>query len=109
MEQINQELEQYLRIFISEWQDNRVMWLPLAVFSYNDRVHSATGYSPFFLNNGQHPWKGSEARVTVKSELATDFVEGMKQIHEDARSSLTKAAEEMKHQYDCKRRDAVAY
>jgi hypothetical protein len=54
-EQVNQELEQYLRIFVSEQQDDWATWLPFAVFSYNDKVHSVTRYSPFFLNNGQHP------------------------------------------------------
>jgi hypothetical protein len=33
----------------------------------------------------------------------------MKQIHEDARSSLKAAAETMKRQYDCKRRDSIKY
>ena len=74
-EQINQELEQYLRIFINERQDNWAEWLPLAVFSYNDKIHSATGYSPFFLNSGQHPWKGKKSKVTVKSELAKEFAD----------------------------------
>ncbi|KAJ2928010.1 hypothetical protein H1R20_g9081, partial [Candolleomyces eurysporus] len=108
-ERINQELEQYLRIFISKRQDDWTAWLPLAVFSYNDKVHSATGYSPFFLNHGQHPWKGTEARVHVKSEPATDFVSRMKQIHEDAQSSLKAAADTMKRLYDRKRRDSVKY
>ena len=76
-ERINQELEQYLRVFISERQDDWSDWLPLATFSYNDHVHSATGYSPFFLNYGQHPWKGVETRTRVKSEEASDFVKRM--------------------------------
>ena len=108
-ERINQELEQYLRIFINERQDNWAEWLPLAVFSYNDKVHSATGYSPFFLNFGQHPWKGKESQVTVKSEPAKEFADRIKHIHEDAQSSLKAAAESMKRSYDKHRREAIDY
>jgi len=50
-ERLNQELEQYLRIFVNYHQNDWVEWLPFATFSYNDKVHSATGYSPFFLNH----------------------------------------------------------
>jgi len=51
-ERINQEIEQYLRIFINERQNDWADWLSIAQFAYNDKVHSSTGYSPFFLNYG---------------------------------------------------------
>jgi hypothetical protein len=41
-ERVNQELEQYLRPFISQRQDDWVDLLPLAEFQYNNYVHSAT-------------------------------------------------------------------
>ena len=47
MEQVNQELEQYLRLFINERQDNWDKLLPLAKFQYNNHVHSATQQTPF--------------------------------------------------------------
>ena len=59
-ERVNQEVEQYLRIFINERQSDWAEWLPMAQFAYNDKVHSSTGQSPFFLNYGQHPYKGTE-------------------------------------------------
>ena len=61
-EHINQEVEQYLQLFVNYHQDDWVEWLPLAKFSYNDKVHSSTGYSPFFLNYGQHPRKSMDPR-----------------------------------------------
>jgi len=40
-EQANQELEQYLWIFVGERQDNWYTLLPLAEFSYNNHIHSS--------------------------------------------------------------------
>jgi hypothetical protein len=31
----------------------------MAEFQYNDKTHSATGQTPFFLNYRIHPWKGN--------------------------------------------------
>jgi hypothetical protein len=46
-ERVNQELEEYLRIYVNEQQKDWVDWLPIAQFCHNDRSHSATGFSPF--------------------------------------------------------------
>jgi hypothetical protein len=35
-EQVNQELEEYLRIYVNERQNNWVDWLPIAQFCHND-------------------------------------------------------------------------
>ena len=54
-ERVNQEVEKYLRIFVNHLQDGWVEWLSLAAFAHNNRVHSATGKSPFFVNFGRNP------------------------------------------------------
>ena len=46
-ERINQDLQQYLRIFTSEKQDEWVSWLPLAQFSYNTKKQLSTEKSLF--------------------------------------------------------------
>ena len=51
-ERINQEVENYLRMFCNYRQDDWVQWLPMAEFQYNDKRHSGTGTTPFFLNYG---------------------------------------------------------
>ena len=99
-ERVNQEIEQYLRIFINHRQTNWADWLPMAQFSYNDKIHSSTHYSPFYLNHGHHPWKGGEPNTSVKNEEADAFVQRMKKIREDAEASLNAAAETMKRFYD---------
>ena len=49
-EQINQKLEQYLRIFVEERQDSWYTLLPLAEFSYNNHIHSSTQQTPFLID-----------------------------------------------------------
>lgn len=50
MERINQDVEQYLRIFTNFEQTDWADWLPMVEFQYNDKEHSATKQSPFMLN-----------------------------------------------------------
>src|SRR6266704_5376106 len=61
-ERVNQELEQYLRIFVRERQDDWHALLPLAKFSYNNHIHSSTQQTPFLLDTGRHPCMGFEPR-----------------------------------------------
>src|SRR5258708_9350352 len=44
----------YLWVFVSHRQDNLADWLPLAEFAYNNKVHSATCWTLFELDTGQH-------------------------------------------------------
>jgi len=41
-ERINQELEQYLRVFIDHRQEQWPDWLSMAEFAYNNKIHSTT-------------------------------------------------------------------
>ena len=52
MEQVNQELEQYLQLFVGERQDDWYTLLPLAEFSDNNHVHSSMQQTPFLLDTG---------------------------------------------------------
>ena len=51
-ERMNQELEQYLRMFIDHRQEQWPEWLGTAEFAYNNKAHSGTKVSPFEANNG---------------------------------------------------------
>ena len=73
--QMNQEIEQYLQIFINEHQTDWVDWLSLATFLYNDKEQTSMGHSPFFLNYGRHPNKGLEPHHEVKSQATQDFTD----------------------------------
>ena len=47
VEQKNQEVEKFLRLFVSQRQDDWVNWLLLAKFVLNLRVSSSIGHTPF--------------------------------------------------------------
>ncbi len=51
-EHINQEVKKYLQIFINHRQTDWSDWLPLAKFTHNNCVHSATKKSPFMVLYG---------------------------------------------------------
>jgi hypothetical protein len=59
-EWVNQELEQFIQLFVNECQDNWNSLLPLAEFAYNNHVHSSTQQTPFFLDTSRHLRMGFE-------------------------------------------------
>jgi hypothetical protein len=99
-ERVNQELEEYLRMYINDKQKDWVEWLPIAQFCHNDRIHSATGFSPFYMNNGRHPYKGITEPKDIKNATAEKYITIIKETHEKAKINLEKAAQNMKKQYD---------
>lgn len=108
-ERVNQEMEQFIRLFVSERQDDWSELLSQAEFAYNNHVHSATQQTPFMLDTGQHPRMGFEARVSTRNETAKEFVDRMQQATEEARSALIKAKEEMARYYNQRRSPAPEF
>jgi len=108
-ERVNQELEQYLRIFIDHRQEQWSDWLGIAEFAYNNKVHSSTKTSPFKANYRQDPRMGFEIRRKGKYEGAEKFVIKMKKVQEEAKVVLGKAQEKMKKYADRKRTEADKY
>jgi hypothetical protein len=108
-ERINQEIEQYLRIFINYPQNDWNARLPCAKFTYNNRVQTSTNASPFFINYGHHPYSGTNTRKNVKSQSATEFTNQMKKIWEETEASLVSTADQMKCFYDRKQSKSHNY
>src|SRR5258708_2215208 len=100
MEQVNQEIEAYLWVFVSHRQDDWADWLPLAEFAYNNRIHSATHHTPFKLDSGQHPWMGSEPTRSSTVEATDDFAQQMSQMQDKVKAALKHATDEMAQYYD---------
>jgi len=98
MEQINQELKQYLRFFVEHRQKDWPEWLASAEFTVNNKVHTATKVLPFMANYGRELRMGEDIKKRGKVEKAMEFVERMKKVHEEAGAVLKKAQEDMKRQ-----------
>ena len=79
-ERINQELKQYLRVFIDHRQEQWLDWLGTAEFAYNNKIHTATKILPFKANYGQDPRIKFEGRRKGKYEVVGKFVERIKKI-----------------------------
>jgi hypothetical protein len=60
---MNRDLQQYLRLFTAEKQDEWVDWLPLAQFSYNTKKQASTQKSPFEVTRSYVPRMGFEQRM----------------------------------------------
>ena len=108
-EHVNQELEQYLRMFVDYRQEQWPDWLGTAEFAYNNKVNSSTKVSPFIANNGQNPRMGFKMKKKGKVLRAEEFVVKIKETQEETQAVLRKAQEEMKKQVDWHRREVEEY
>ena len=109
MERTNQELEQYLRMYVNHRQNNWSEWLATAEFAFNNKVHTATKISLFQVNYGREQRMRFDIRKKRKNEKAEEFVKEMKERHEEARAVLVKSQEEIKRQADRSRKEAEEY
>ena len=110
MERINQELDQYLRLFVNKRQDNWYDLLPMAEFQHNNHVHSATQQPPFLLDTGRLPRMGFEPQQNPSGlETANEFTERMRTAIDEAKSTIHKAQNDMKRYYDRRRTPAPVF
>jgi len=104
-ERMNQELEQYLRLFVEHRQKDWLEWLASAEFTINNKTHTATKISPFMANYGKEMRMGGDIRRKGKVESATEFVQRMKKVQEEAEAALKKTQEDMKRYADRERKE----
>ena len=90
MEHMNQELEQYLWFFVDHRQKDWPEWLASAKFAINNKVHSTTKVSLFIANYDRELRMGEDIRRKGKLEKATEFVEKLKRVQEEAGAVLKK-------------------
>ena len=76
-----------------------------AKFAVNNKAHTATKVSSFIENYGRELRMGGDIRKKGKVEKATEFVERMKKVHEEAGVALKKTQEDMKRQADKRRKE----
>ena len=109
-EQVNQELEQYLRPPINQRQDDWDDLLPFAEFQYNNHVHTATQTVPFLLDTGQIPRMGFEPdQRRSHIESINEFKERMESALNEAKAALAKSKDDMAKYYNRTRALAPEY
>jgi hypothetical protein len=109
-ERLNQELEQYLRLYINHMQTNWADWLPIAEFAYNNHEHSATGFSPFFLEYGCHLFiPMAPQKSSIDNPTAEEFAGTLIRARQHAYNALCDAAASMKRFADRKQKEAPLY
>ena len=102
-ERINQIVEQYLRCYINNDQNDWVQWLPQAQFAYNTSVSESTELSPAYANSGYNP---SAYRVPLpgpNSEKAMIKAENLSKLHDEMKGQLEFIRDRMKKYADPKR------
>jgi len=100
-ERVNQELDQFLRLFVNKRQNDWYDLLPIAEFQHNNHVHSATQQPPFLLDTGRIPCMGFEPSQALSGlEMVNEFTEWMKSATEEAKSAIRKAQEDMTRYYN---------
>jgi len=110
MERVNQELDQYLWLFVNERQDDWYDLLPMAEFQHNNHIHSATQQPPFLLDTGRLPHMGFEPQQNPSGlETVNEFMERMRTTIEEAKSVIRKAQDDMKKYYDQRRTPALVF
>jgi hypothetical protein len=109
-ERVNQELEQYIRFFVNERQDDWDTLLPLAEFAYNNHTHSTMQHTPFFVDTGRPPHMGFEPhQPPSKVEAVNKFADRMKSTLEEARAALVKSKDDMARYYNQRRTPAPMF
>jgi len=100
-ERINQELNQFLCLFVNEQQDDWYDLLPIAEFQHNNHIHSTTQQPLFLLDMGRIPRMGFEPRQDLSSlETVNEFTKRMKSATEEAKFTIRKAQEDMTKYYN---------
>ena len=76
VERVNQELKQYLRMFINHRQEQWSDWLGIAEFVYNNKAYSSTKISSFKTNYRQDSRMEFEVRRKGK-EVQLGITQGI--------------------------------
>ena len=108
-ERVNQELEQYLRIFIDHRQEQWSDWLETAEFAYNNKVYLSMKTLLFKANYRQDPRMEFEMRKKRRYEGAEKFMTKMREIQKEAKAVLGKTQKEIKKYTNKKRAEVDEY
>ncbi|KAJ9528812.1 hypothetical protein QJQ45_000053 [Haematococcus lacustris] len=107
-ERANRTVEDMLRPYVNDHKSDWDQHLAAVEFAYNSSEHVGTGFTPFYLNYGQHPTTPSALLLPpptlVPSQAAEDFVTSMRNNLTAARSALQRSIDTQKLHADQHRR-----
>ena len=93
---MNQELKQYLQIFVDYKQKNWLEWLTLTEFIVNNKIYLVANMFLFIVNYGRKLKIGANIRKKEKVEKITKFAERIKKVQIKTKVALSKAQKKMK-------------
>ena len=105
-ERVNSILEQYLRCFINEKQNNWFDLLPFAEFSYNNTLQQSINQSPFFANYGFNPKFNPEIPSNENPHRAEKRILNINENIKFLKENLEQAKKTYKKYADLKRMDS---
>ena len=96
-ERANRTIEEMLRAYVNKRQNDWDCHLTAVEIAYNNSRQASTGYSPFFLNTGQHPQLPLSLAASARLERSSSNASAeqlLEQLWEDleiAQQSVAKA------------------
>ena len=108
-ERANRTLEDMLRAYVSYRQDDWDLHLTAAEIAYNNSKQASTGFTPFFLNSGQHPHLPLSAAVqsTGSNPAATEMLSDLYADLDQAATNIRHAQQRQAHYANQHRRDVL--
>lgn len=106
-ERANRTLGEMLRAYVNYRHDDWDTHLPTVEFAYNNSNNPTTGFTPFYLNYGQHPNTPLtlvNERIVSANPSVTEFVEQLKEAYDTARGNVSTAQATQKKHVDARRR-----
>jgi len=101
IERFNQELDQYLWLFVNEWQDNWYNLLSMAEFQHNNHVHSTIQQPPFLLDTGRLSRMGFKPQQNPSGlETVNEFTKRIRTAINEAKFAIRITQDNMKRYYD---------
>ncbi|WP_461384568.1 integrase zinc binding domain-containing protein, partial [Devosia indica] len=101
-------LENFLRPYVEDHPETWMQGLGMAEFAANNAVHTATGYSPFYLMYGVHPQLPGDllaGKAQAEAESVQEMISHMQEVINDAKDRYKTAQEKMRQQANKRRRD----
>ena len=109
-ERANRTIEDILRNYVDKRQNDWDEHLTAVEIAYNNSKQASTGFSPFFLNHGQHPILPLTSAVSSSSSSLTNasaekMIEELLETLKDAEANVERAQISQQEQANRHRRD----